>query len=56
MADFETLIFCVSLISSEMCKDLVTGYSLYLARKSSRFPINIRFQIDFINHTLLLWA
>ena len=58
MADFGILTLCISLNSSQMCayfcKDLVTGYWLYLVK--ILFPTVIRFQIDFIIHTLLLWA
>ena len=58
MADFETLTLCISLNSSQMCsyvcKHLVTGYCLYLLK--FWFPAVIRFQIDFVTHTLLLWA
>ena len=42
ISDFETLTFCVSLNSNQMCtyfcKDLVTGYCLYLLKKSYSQP------------------
>ena len=50
MADFETLILHISLDSSQIfahfCKDLVTGYCLYLEK--IRFLTVIRFQIDLL--------
>ena len=58
MADLETLTPSVSLNSSQMytffCKDLTTGYCLYIEK--IRVLTAIRFQIDFITHTLLLWG
>ena len=45
MAGFETLTFCISQNSSQMCtyfcKDLFTGYCLYLVK--IRFPTVVRF-------------
>ena len=56
MADYENLTLYIFLNSSQMCtyfcKDIVIGYCLYLAENS----ILNRYQIDFITHTLSLWA
>ena len=56
MVDFETLTLWIFSNQSKMCdyfcKDLVTGYCLYLVK--DLFSTVIRFQIDFVTHTLLL--
>ena len=58
MADFETFTLCNSSDPSQMStyfwKDLVTGSRLYMVK--IRFPTVIYFLIDFITHTLLMWA
>ena len=50
MADFETLTFCISRNSSQICTDFCTGYCLY--PEKNRFVTAVCFQIDFITHRL----